>query len=223
MNEKVINVGIADDHLLFREGIRLIIDDYENTQLTLEAENGQDLLTKLQNNTPDVILLDLEMPKMDGVETLKYLIENSIYPDLKIIVLTMHKEARMIAYLMELGANGYLMKDAEPAEFEEAIRTVYEEGHYFNESVSQAMLKSLKDKSGKVPTLKNNYQLTSREMEVLQLIAKGLTTSEIGEKLFLSKRTIEGHRKNLISKLGARNTATLIVKAVKEGLISLDF
>ncbi|KAB8156057.1 response regulator [Kordia sp. TARA_039_SRF] len=223
MNEKVINVGIADDHSLFREGIRLIIDDYENTQLTLEAENGQDLLTKLQNNTPDVILLDLEMPKMDGVETLRYLTENSIYPDLKIIVLTMHKEARMIAYLMELGANGYLMKDAEPREFEEAIRTVYEEGHYFNESVSQAMLKSLKDKSGKVPTLKNNYQLTSREMEVLQLIAKGLTTSEIGEKLFLSKRTIEGHRKNLISKLGARNTATLIVKAVKEGLISVDF
>ncbi|PTX63693.1 LuxR family two component transcriptional regulator [Kordia periserrulae] len=223
MNEKVITVGIADDHSLFREGIRLIVDDFDNIELTLEAENGQDLLTKLQNNTPDVILLDLEMPKMDGVETLKRLKEDCNYQELKIIILTMHKEERMIAYLMELGANGYLMKDAEPAEFEEAIRTVYEEDHYFNESVSHAMLKSLKDKSNKTPTLRNNYQLTSREMEVLELIAKGLTTTEIGKKLFLSTRTIEGHRKNLIGKLGARNTATLIIKAVKEGLISLDF
>lgn len=223
MNEKVITVGIADDHALFREGVRLLIENFDNIELILEAENGRALLTKLKNKIPDVLLLDLEMEEMDGIETLKYLKVDAAYDELKVLILSMHKEERMIAYLMELGANGYIMKDAAPSEFELAIRTVYKEGFYFNESVSHAMLGSLKQKTKKPPKIGNNYQLTEREKQVLQLIADGLTTTEIGEKLFLSKRTIEGHRKNLISKLNVRNTAALIMKAVKEGLITMDY
>ncbi|MEM6719754.1 MAG: response regulator transcription factor [Bacteroidota bacterium] len=222
MSEKVITVGIADDHGLFREGIRYIIENFDNIELILEAENGRDLLTKLKNKTPDVLLLDLEMEVMDGIETLKYLKADAAYEEIKVLILSMYKEERMIAYLMELGANGYIMKDAAQHELESAIRTVYKEGFYFNESVSHAMLGSLKQKTKKPPRIGNNFQLTEREMEVLQLISDGLTTTEIGEKLFLSKRTIEGHRKNLISKLNVRNTAALILKAVREGLISMD-
>jgi len=220
MSEKVITVGIADDHSLFREGIRLILRDFDNIELTLEAENGRDLLTKLKNGIPDVLLLDLEMPEMDGIETLKTLKSDAAYYEIKVIILTMHKEERMITYLMELGANGYIMKDTEPREIEQAIRTVYEEGFYFSDEVSHAMLQGLKQKTKKPPKIGDNYHLTEREKEVLKLIAKGLTTAEIGEKLFISTRTVEGHRKNLLSKLGARNTASLIMKAIKEGLIS---
>lgn len=222
MNEKVIKIAITDDHSLFREGVKLILENFENIELMLEADNGKDLLTKLKNDIPDVVLLDLEMPVMDGIETIKELKANPEYQELKVIILTMHIEERMIAYLMELGANGYLMKDSKPSEFELAIRTVYRQGYYFSDHVSQAMLKGLRNKTKNTPRIGADYHLTAREMEVLQLIAEGLTTQEIGEKLFLSKRTIEGHRKNLISKLGVRNTASLVVKAVKEGLISVN-
>jgi DNA-binding NarL/FixJ family response regulator len=220
MSEKVITVAIADDHALFREGVRQILRNFDNIDLIMEAENGQDLITKLKNKVPDVLLLDLEMQVMDGIETLKYLKQEAAYEDLKVLILSMYREERMIAYLMELGANGYLMKDADPDEFELAIRTVHKEGFYFNEHVSHAMLGSLKQKTKKIPSLGNNFQITEREMDVLQLIAQGMTTTEIGEKLFISNRTVEGHRKNLLSKLDARNTASLIMKAIKAGLIS---
>ncbi|MGH1384972.1 response regulator transcription factor [Kordia sp.] len=219
MNNKTIKVGITDDHALFREGVKLIIDNFEGIEVILEAENGRELLTKLKNEVPDVILLDLEMPEMDGIETTQKLRE--YYPDIKVLILSMHKEERMITYLMEIGANGYILKDAAPGEFEEAIRSVYEKGFYFNESVSFAMLNGLKDKTKKPPKIGKDYHLTSREMEVLALIAQGLTTAEMGEKLFLSSRTIEGHRNNLLSKLDAKNTAALIIKAIQEKLITV--
>ncbi|AXG69730.1 transcriptional regulatory protein DegU [Kordia sp. SMS9] len=222
MNEKVIKVGITDDHLLFREGVKLILENFENIEFILEADNGKDLLTKLKNGIPDVVLLDLEMPVMDGIETIKELKANPAYQELKVIILTMHTEERMIAYAMELGANGYITKDAVPSEFELAIRTVYSQDYYFSDHVSQAMLKGLRNKTKKAPKIGADYHLTARETEVLQLIAEGFTTQEIGDKLFLSKRTIEGHRKNLISKLGVRNTASLVVKAVKENLVVVD-
>ncbi|WP_298513684.1 response regulator transcription factor [uncultured Kordia sp.] len=220
MTNQTISVGIADDHMLFREGVKLIIENFENITPVLEAENGHDLFTQLKNNVPDVILLDLEMPVMDGIEATQRLREE--YPDVKILILSMHKEQRMITYLMEIGANGYLLKDAAPETFEEAIRTVYAKGFYFNEFVSHAMLNGLRDKSKTPPKIGKDFHLTSREEEVLALIAEGLTTVEIGEKLFLSKRTIEGHRNNLLSKLGAKNTASLIIKAIKENLIIVD-
>ncbi len=222
MNTKVITVGIVDDHSLFREGVKLIIRDFEGIEATLEAENGRSLLMKLKNDIPDVVLLDLEMAVMDGVETIKELKANPDYQELKVIILSMHKEERMIAYLMELGANGYLMKDSQPSDFELAIRTVCKDDYYFNDHVSQAMLSSLRNKTKNAPKIGADYHLTAREIEVLQLITQGFTTQEIGEKLFLSTRTIEGHRKNLISKMGVRNTASLVVKAVKEKLVDID-
>ncbi|WP_282079931.1 response regulator [Aquimarina algiphila] len=187
--------------------------------LVLEAVSGKDLLAQLNNVVPDVILLDLEMEDMNGVDATLKLQER--YPDLKIIILTMHKEERMISYLMEVGANGYLLKDTNQEELETAIRSTYEKGFYFNSFVSEALLKGLKHKTTKPPAIGKDYHLTSRELEVLEGITHEFTTSEIAEQLFLSVRTIEGHRKNLMNKLGVKNTAGLIVKAVKEKIISV--
>lgn len=216
---ETIKLGLVDDHNLFREGIKSLLHKMSDISLVLEAVSGKDLLTKLNNVVPDVVLLDLEMEDMNGVEVTQKVQE--LYPDLKIIILTMHKEERMISYLMELGANGYLLKDTNHQELEEAIRSTYKNGFYFNSFVSEALLKGLKHKTNKPPAIGKDYYLTTRELEVLELITREYTTAEIANELFLSTRTIEGHRKNLISKLGVKNTAGLIMKAVKDKIISV--
>ncbi len=216
---ETIQLGLIDDHTLFREGIKSLLSKMTNIDLVLEAVNGKQLLAKLNNIVPDVILLDLEMEEMNGVDTTIKL--HQLYPKMKIIILTMHKEERMISYLMEVGAHGYLLKDTNQKELEEAIRSVYEKGFYFNAFVSNALLKGLKSKTDKPPVIGKDYHLTSRELEVLELITQEKTTSEIAEQLFLSIRTIEGHRKNLTTKLGVKNTAGVIIKAIKEKIISV--
>lgn len=215
----MIRVAIADDHKLFREGLRFLMDQMNDLDVVLEASNGRELLDEIRSHNPDILLLDLDMPEVDGLEVLKEL--RPEMPDLGIIILTMHSDSKMVAYLMELGANSYLLKDTSPEEFHKAITSVMEEGFYFNKMVSQAMLTGLKGQSKKKPTLGYNEALTSREVEVLELICQEFTAKEIADKLFISHRTVEGHRKNLIEKLGVKNTAGLIVKAIKEGIIEV--
>ncbi|MDJ1470401.1 response regulator transcription factor [Xanthocytophaga flava] len=213
----MINVGIADDHSLFREGIRMIIDSMEGIQLTLEAESGKDLLDQLKEITVDVILLDIEMKDISGIETLKTLSIQHSKP--KIIVLSMHTEPRMISYMMEQDANGYLPKDVKRDELELAIRTVYEKGMYLNEMVSKSLLAGLKNRSKKsLPSM----ELSPREKEILELICQEYTMQEIGEKLFISERTVEGHRKNICVKLDVKNTAGLVRKAVILNLVDIS-
>lgn len=215
----MIRVSITDDHKLFREGIRFLVDQMEGICMIFETSSGDELLKKLESEEPDVLLLDLDMPGIDGIDVLKEV--KPRYPEIKVIILTMYNDPKMIAYLMELGANSYLLKDTSPEELEMAIRNVRAEGYYFSKEVSQAMLTGLKKHSNKKPTLKNNVTLSSREVEVLVLICQEMTAKEIAEKLFISPRTAEGHRRNLIEKLGVKNTAGLIVKAIKEGLIEI--
>lgn len=215
----MIKIAIADDHKLFREGLRFLVDNMEGVEVIIEAANGKELLASPLLAEADILLLDLDMPEMDGLEALKQL--RPTRPDLGIIILTMHSDTKMIAYLMELGANSYLLKDTSPDEFHKAIFSVKKEGFYFSQMVSQAMLNGLKGNSRKKPGLNNQEELTSREVEVLELICQEFTAKEIAEKLFISHRTVEGHRKNLIEKLGVKNTAGLIVKAIKDGLIEV--
>jgi len=216
---KIIQLGIVDDHTLFREGIKALLYDVEHIELVLEANSGKDLMEKLKFSVPDLILLDLDMDDMNGIEATQQL--SLEFPDLKIIILTMHKEDRMIAYMMEIGAHGYLLKDTTKTELKDAIEKVYNQGFYFTPRISSAMLQGLKDKAKAKPQLGNNFDLTKREKEVLQLIANELTTAEIAEKMFLSERTIEGYRKNLLDKMGVKNAAGLVLKAIKEGLLSV--
>lgn len=213
-----ISVGIADDHDLFREGIRMIIREMPGITLSLEATSGQDLLAQLDKTQLDVLLLDIEMKDGNGIDTLKKL--SGLKPSVKVIVLSMHTEPRMIRYAMELGASSYLPKDTKKEELEIALRSVFEKGKYFNERISDSLLDGLKGKNRK-PTL--GIELSSREKEVLELICQELTTKEIGDKLFISERTAEGHRKNLCLKLGVKNTAGLVRKAMLLNLIDKPY
>lgn len=209
-----IKLGIADDHSLFREGIRMIVSGMTNIEVCLEAGNGIELLEKLEQAPVDIVLMDIEMNGMNGIDCLKKLSKQPSKP--KVIVLSMHNEPQIIRHMIELGASGYLPKDVKKDELETAIRTVFEKGSYLNELTSQILMSALQTKQSKHPLL---TQLTAREKEVLNLICQELTAQQIGEKLFISERTVEGHRSNLFLKLDVKNTAGLVKKAYQMKLV----
>lgn len=215
----MIKLALVDDHNLFRQGIKLLLEDIDSVELIIEGSNGQELLDAMENQVPDIVLLDLEMPVLNGIETSKILKKK--YEDVGIIILTMYDDEQMIAHLMEIGANGYLLKDTTEEELRKAIRSVNENQFYFNDFVSKALLSGVKAKRKAEPKIGNNIDVTRRESEVLQLICEELTTQEMADKLFLSPRTVEGHRQNLIEKFGVKNTAGLIIRAIKLGFISV--
>lgn len=222
-SNSIIRVGIAEDQRLFRECIVPILNAYENFRVVLEAENGRQFVEKLahlpENEHPDVVLLDLAMPEMNGLETTQFLKKE--YPNIKILILSVHSEERHIVKMVNIGVNGYLLKNSEISEVCQAVRNVYDKGFYFNESVMRAMQVGMSQKQQKQYSIEN--PLTAREKEVLELICKELTTPEIAEKLFLSVRTVDGHRNSLLEKTKARNTAGLVLYAMKNGLVDYGF
>lgn len=211
-----IKLGLTDDHLLFRRGLASILATYEQIQLVLQTSSGPELLEQLQHTELDVVLLDLEMPEMNGIQTAEALREQ--YPDLKILILSMYDDDHFIQHLMEVGANGYLLKDAEPDEVVQAVVATAKNGFHFSERVSKVVLQGLANKKKVKPIFRNQIRLTKRELQVLQLICEEQTNNEIGEQLFLSPRTIEGYRNRLLEKTGVRNTAGLVVFAIRNEL-----
>lgn len=214
-----IKVAIADDHKIFRSGVINTLIPYEDISFVFEADDGLHLLQSMETQQPDVILMDLKMPHMDGIEATVKVKEK--YPDVKIIILTMYEDDNFIVHLVENGANAYLLKNAEPEEIYEAICTTFEKGFYFNENVNLALLKKVlhKNKQQFKPTLKNEIQLNDREQEVLKLICNELTTQEISEQIFLSPRTVEGIRQKLLEKINVKNSVGLVLYAFRNGLI----
>jgi DNA-binding NarL/FixJ family response regulator len=214
-----IKVAIADDHKIFRSGVINTLVPYDNISFVFEADDGLHLLQSMEMQQPDVILMDLKMPHMDGIEATVKVKEK--YPDVKIIILTMYEDDNFIVHLVENGANAYLLKNAEPEEIYEAICTTFEKGFYFNENVNLALLKKVlhKNKQQFKPTLKNEIQLNDREQEVLKLICNELTTQEISEQIFLSPRTVEGIRQKLLEKINVKNSVGLVLYAFRNGLI----
>ncbi|NLR57985.1 response regulator transcription factor [Chitinophaga polysaccharea] len=214
-----IKVAIADDHKIFRSGVINTLIPYENIRFIFEADDGLHLLQTMETQQPDVILMDLKMPNMDGIEATIKVKEK--YPDVKIIILTMYEDDNFIVHLVENGANAYLLKNAEPEEIYEAICTTFEKGFYFNENVNLALLKKVlhKNKQQFKPTLKNEIQLNDREQEVLKLICNELTTQEISEQIFLSPRTVEGIRQKLLEKINVKNSVGLVLYAFRNGII----
>lgn len=217
-----ISVAIADDQKLFRKGMIALVNSFENMKIIFEAENGKQLVDRveIEEVKPDIILLDLSMPEMNGLEALKIIKEAN--PAIGVIILTIHEAEHHILATIQAGANGYLPKNAEPEEVEKAIREVYKNDFYFTIPMLEIMRKGLTKKPQALNLDKEEDLLTPREKEVLQLICKQFSSVEIAEKLFLSNRTVEGHRNNLLTKTGSRNTAGLVLYALKHKLIEID-
>jgi DNA-binding NarL/FixJ family response regulator len=214
---KPIKIAIADDYTIYREGLKIGLVQDENLEVMLEAADGEDLIKGIETDMPDVIIMDLKMPVMDGMEATKLIKKK--YPDMKILVVTMYDDEKFVIHLMEIGANGYLLKNAEAEEIRKAIYSVHETGYYFNNIVSNALLKKLVIKGNIKPSFKEGVELTEREQDVLKLICAEKTANEMGKQLFLSPRSVEGIRQRLIDKVGVRNTAGLVMFAVKNGMI----
>lgn len=214
----IIKVVIADDHQLFRTGMAAVLKEIKGITVINEAANGKELLAKLIHEQPDVILMDIKMPEMDGIEATEIVIAK--YPNIKVIMLTMHDDEQFITHMVDLGAHGYLLKNSDVRELELAIHKVMKQGYYFNDKISEVLLTSLIGKKSKLETKrKNELNLSKREQEVLQLICDGHTNSQIADKLFLSTRTVEGYRYKLCDKVGVKNTAALVKYAIKNGLV----
>jgi DNA-binding NarL/FixJ family response regulator len=212
-----IKIAIADDYKIYRDGLKVGLSVDDNLTIVTEADNGDDLMKELEKQLPDVVLMDLKMPIMDGMEATKLIRKN--YPSVKVLVVTMYEDEKFIIHLMEIGANGYLLKNAEPDEIRKSIYAVHENGYYFNDVVNKALLKKLVLKNNLKPSFNQNVDLTEREMEVLKLICEEKTATEIAKEIFLSPRSVEGIRQRLIEKVGVRNTAGLVMFAVKNGIV----
>lgn len=214
---KTIRCVIADDHKLFRQGVIVSLSDYDSLSIVGEAEDGEQLLALIDKTTPDVILMDLKMPGMDGIQATEHI--HRQYPDIRILVLSMYDDEKFIVHLMELGASGYLLKNAEPEEIRSAIEAAYQNGYYFTDMINRAMLQKIVTRKHFSPTFNQGIQLTERETEVLRLICEEYTASEIAKMVYLSPRTVEGIRSRLIEKVGVKNTAGLVMYAVRNGFI----
>jgi len=217
MNE-IIRIAIADDHKLIRAGITMILREQPKFLVVQQASNGQELLDEITTTKPDVVLLDLEMPVLSGKETLIEI--RKLNPNIRVLILTMHNNEAFIVQMMEHGANGYLIKNTDPDEVVQAIHKVMKSEFYFSDNVSIAMLRGIANPEIKSERTLSGHGLSKREMDVLRLICQEYTTAEIGEALFLSPKTIEGYRKVLMEKTGARNMAGLVLFAIRHGIFN---
>lgn len=214
--EGVIKVAIADDHALFRAGVRTALSAKKDVELIAEADNGMQLLNLLRHIEPDVILLDIQMPIMDGIQTLPEI--RKLRPEAKVIILSMHNDHSMISKLMEIGANSYLTKNSDSETIYQAIKTCYEQEFFFNELTNKALLTGLRTKRTDIGG-PQDVNLSEKEVRVLKLMCEEKTTKEIADIVEISPRTVEAIRDKLKTKTGAKSMAGLVMYAVKNGII----
>jgi DNA-binding NarL/FixJ family response regulator len=212
----MIKLLIADDHQMLKDGLIALLKDNKEIEIVAEASNGIEVLEMMNKYLVDVVILDINMPIMDGIVTCRKI--KQMHPLVKILVLTMYDEGKLISKIVKNGATGYILKNTGKEKLIEAIKTVHNGGTYFSEQVKAALIASLVSEKSK-----NNHSyipiLTRREKEIIELIVYEYTTHEIAEKLFISEKTVETHRKNLLQKLNTRNTAGLVRVAIQRGLV----
>ena len=217
MTAQQIRVAIADDHKIFRDGIKMALRDREYLKILWEAEDGKDVMHKLQIKQPDVLLMDIRMPEVDGINAIGMIRKE--YEDVKIIVLTMYDDQEMITKMMEMGANAYLTKTTDPDEIYQAIITCMNDDFYFNDLVNKAVLLKLQHKKTIRQFYPNPVKFSDKEVKILKLIAEDKTTEEISKEVFLSPRTIETIRQNMKQKVGAKTIAGLVMYAMRNKLL----
>jgi DNA-binding NarL/FixJ family response regulator len=210
-----IKVAIADDHALFRAGVKTALSARKDIEMIAEADNGMQLLNLLKHVEPDVILLDIQMPIMDGIATLPEI--RKLYPDVRVIILSMHNDHSMISKLMEVGANSFLTKNSDSETIYQAIKTCYEQEFFFNELTNKALLSGLRTK--KNDHSPEDVQLSEKEVRILKLMCEEKTTKEIADIVDISPRTVEAIRDKLKTKTGAKSMAGLVMYAVKNGIL----
>jgi len=210
-----IKVAIADDHALFRTGVKTSLSSHKDIQMIAEAENGMQLLNLLKHIKPDVILLDIHMPIMDGYTALPEI--KKLYPDMKVIMLSMNNDPSIITRMMEIGANSYLTKESDSETIYHAIRTCFEQEFFFNDLTNKALLNGLRMKK---PTEASapEVNLNDKEVTILKLMCEEKSTKEIADIVDLSPRTVEAIRDKLKTKTGVKSMAGLVMYAVKAGM-----
>lgn len=222
MSEK-IKVGLIEDQSLFRNGIKAILSNWPQLTVMFESADGYSVIENLKskNEIPDVMLVDLSLPSNNGKEYTGEDLTRDLathFPSVKVLILSVHDDENFMARLIESGAHGYLVKDCDPQEVYEAIVTTYNKGSYINEKTLKALHKNM----GKKPKpIKAFDDITKREIEILQLTCQQFTAEEIADKLFISVRTVNGHRNNLLQKTGSRNVTGLVIFAIKNQLVDL--
>jgi len=209
-----ISVCIVDDHTLFRNGLRLLLNASPEVRVIAEAGNGQEYLRLLKDTVPDVTLMDIEMPGMNGIETAAEAVK--LFPELRIITLSMYGEEEYYVKMIDAGARGFILKNSDINEVISAIKAVYEGGTYFSQDLLLNVVKNIR--SGKLPATADAH-LSEREIEILRKICQGYSNQEIADQLNISKRTVDKHRSNLLEKTGSKNTANLVIYALKHKLV----
>ncbi|MCD4834147.1 MAG: response regulator transcription factor [Bacteroidales bacterium] len=215
-----IKIVLVDDHQMFRDGVKSVLSDEDNIEVIGEIGNGNDLYEVLKSIKPDVIITDISMPEISGIDIAKYVSEN--YPEIKILILSMHSNEEFITKALSAGANGYLPKDTSMNELLEAINTIYTGDNYFNKEISDTILKSIINKSKSAKENAKNETLTKREKEIVNLVVDGLANKEIADKLFISVRTVDSHKNNIMQKLNLKSSVELVKYAIKNNLAKLD-
>ena len=215
--ERIIRVALADDHKIFRDGIKMALKDRDYIKMLWEAEDGKDMMHKLRIKLPDVLLMDIRMPEIDGVDAIKLIRKE--YEELKIIILSMYDDQEIITKMMEMGSNAYLSKTSDPDEIYQAILAVMNEDFYFNDLVNTAVLLKLQHKKTVRKFYPNPIKFSDKEIRILKLISEDKTTDEISKEVFLSPRTIETIRQNMKSKVGVKTIAGLVMYAMRNKLL----
>lgn len=210
-----IRIHLVDDHSLFREGLKFLLSNCDFVSEIEESENGRTFLGKLEKSVPDLVLMDIQMPEIDGIIASKIALEK--YPDLKIIALSMFAEEEYYTKMIDVGVKGFLLKNSQFEDVQKAIVEVSEGNNFFSQEILDRIIANMYKKKTEKPIL----DLTEREIEVLYNICKGMSNQEIADLLCISKRTVDKHRENLLLKTGAKNTAGLVVYAIKNGIFEV--
>jgi DNA-binding NarL/FixJ family response regulator len=217
-----INVLLVDDHVIFREGITSLLNQVDNIHVVGGLNNGEDAVSSYKQYSPDIILMDIVMRGMSGVEATRWIKEQD--PDVKVILISSEIRSEYISNGIKCGIDGYLPKDADKQMLIEAIRTVHTGGKYFNQAIVNLVFNDFckSEKEGVKRVKKVSDSLSKRETEVLQLVAEGRTNQEVADLLFISVKTVETHKTHILEKLGLKNTAELVRYAIKQNIITLD-